>query len=210
MTDQTRQFAGAASAKARGEEQEGGSAGAISRPPQMNDPDQDALGKAYDPRLMRRLWEVTRPHRRLVLLSMLLFPAVAALELLQPWLTKIAIDRYILTGDWPGLSRIALAYLACLLVLYGLRVAVSYLTQLTGQRVMHDLRAALFAHLQRQDAAFFDRSPVGRLMTRVLTDVEAINELFASGAAAVVATSSPWRASSCSCSCSTGSWRSSP
>jgi ATP-binding cassette subfamily B multidrug efflux pump len=152
----------------------------------MPDPDQDALGKAYDPRLMKRLWEVTRPHRRLVLLSMLLFPAVAALELLQPWLTKIAIDRYILTGDWPGLNRIALAYLACLLVLYGLRVAVSYLTQLTGQRVMHDLRAALFAHLQRQDAAFFDRSPVGRLMTRVLTDVEAINELFASGAMAVV------------------------
>src|SRR6266511_2720188 len=153
-----------------------------------NNPDQDPelLGKAYDPRLMRRLWGVTRPHGRLVLLSMLLFPAVAALELLQPWLTKIAIDRYILTGDWPGLTRIAVAYLACLLALYGLRVAVSYLTQLAGQRVMHDLRAALFAHLQRQDAAFFDRSPVGRLMTRVLTDVEAINELFASGAMAVV------------------------
>src|SRR6266853_1102367 len=158
----------------------------MSRPPQMNDPDLDALGKAYDPRLMRRLWEVTRPHRRLVLFSVVLFPAVAALELLQPWLTKIAIDRYILTGDWAGLSRIALAYLACLLALYGLRVGVSYLTQLTGQRVMHDLRAALFAHLQRQDAAFFDKSPVGRLMTRVLTDVEAINEVFASGAMAVV------------------------
>jgi ATP-binding cassette, subfamily B, multidrug efflux pump len=184
MTDQTRPAAGAASATARAEAREGGSAGAISRPPHPED--LDTLGKAYDPRLMRRLWEVTQPHRRLVLLSMLLFPAVAALELLQPWLTKIAIDRYILTGDWSGLSRIALAYLACLLVLYGLRVAVSYLTQLTGQRVMHDLRAALFAHLQRQDAAFFDRSPVGRLMTRVLTDVEAINELFASGAMAVV------------------------
>jgi ATP-binding cassette subfamily B protein len=73
-----------------------------------------------------------------------------------------------------------------LLSLYGLRVGASYLTQLLGQRVMHDLRAALFAHLQRQDAAFFDRSPVGRLMTRVLTDVEAINELFASGAMAVM------------------------
>lgn len=150
----------------------------------MNDP--ELLGKAYDPRLMRRLWGVTRPHRRLVLLSMLLFPAVAALELLQPWLTKIAIDRYILTGDWVGLGRIAALYLGCLLALYGLRVAISYLTQLAGQRVMHDLRAALFAHLQRQDAAFFDRSPVGRLMTRVLTDVEAINELFTSGAMAVV------------------------
>jgi ATP-binding cassette, subfamily B, multidrug efflux pump len=152
----------------------------------MTELDPELLGKAYDPRLMRRLWSVTRPHRRLVLLSMLLFPAVAALELLQPWLTKIAIDRYILTGDWLGLSRIAAVYTACLLALYGLRVAVSYLTQLAGQRVMHDLRAALFAHLQRQDAAFFDRSPVGRLMTRVLTDVEAINELFASGAMAVV------------------------
>ena len=152
----------------------------------MTELDPELLGRAYDSRLMRRLWGVIRPHRRLVLLSMLLFPAVAALELVQPWLTKIAIDRYILTGDWIGLSRIAAAYMGCLLALYGLRVAVSYLTQLTGQRVMHDLRAALFAHLQSQDAAFFDRSPVGRLMTRVLTDVEAINELFASGAIAVV------------------------
>ena len=135
---------------------------------------------------MRRLGGVVRPHRRLVYLSLLLFPCVAGLELLQPWLVKIAIDRHILAGDWPGLSRVAAAYLACLLSLYGLRVATSYLTQLLGQRVMHDLRAALFAHLQRQDAAFFDRSPVGRLMTRVLTDVEAINELFASGAMAVV------------------------
>ena len=148
--------------------------------------DNELLGKAYDPRLMRRLWRVVRPHRRLVYLSMLLFPCIAALELLQPWLVKIAIDRHILAGDWPGLTRVAGAYLACLLALYGLRVGASYLTQLLGQRVMHDLRAALFAHLQRQDAAFFDRSPVGRLMTRVLTDVEAISELFASGAMAVV------------------------
>jgi ATP-binding cassette subfamily B multidrug efflux pump len=148
--------------------------------------DNELLGKAYDPRLMRRLWRVVRPHRRLVYLSMLLFPCIAALELLQPWLVKIAIDRHILAGDWPGLTRVAGAYLACLLALYGLRVGASYLTQLLGQRVMHDLRAALFAHLQRQDAAFFDRSPVGRLMTRVLTDVEAISELFSSGAMAVV------------------------
>lgn len=152
----------------------------------MSELDPELLGKAYDRRLMRRLWGVTRSHRRLVLLSMLLFPLVAALELLQPWLTKIAIDRYILAGDWPGLSRIGAAYMGCLGALYGLRVAISYLTQLAGQRVMHDLRAALFAHLQRQDTAFFDRNPIGRLMTRVLTDVEAINELFASGATAVV------------------------
>jgi ATP-binding cassette, subfamily B, multidrug efflux pump len=184
VTDRARQSADAASAKARAETQKGGSAGAISGPPQLDNT--EILGKAYDARLMRRLWRVARPHRRIILLSVALFPLVSALELLQPWLTKIAIDRYILTGDWPGLARVAAAYLVCLLGLYGLRVAVSYLTQLAGQRVMHDLRAALFAHLQRQDAAFYDRNSVGRLMTRVLGDVEAINELFASGAVAVV------------------------
>ena len=174
---------GGVNPKGRAEAREVGRAEGPSRP---SDPDNELLGKAYDPRLMRRLWRVVRPHRRLVYLSMLLFPCIAALELLQPWLVKIAIDRHILVGDWPGLSRVAAAYLACLVSLYGLRVGASYLTQLLGQRVMHDLRAALFAHLQRQDAAFFDRSPVGRLMTRVLTDVEAISELFASGAMAVV------------------------
>src|SRR3989442_1293004 len=152
----------------------------------MSSHDDEILGKAYDPRLMRRVWSFARPHRRIIFLSMALFPLIAALELLQPWLTKIAIDRYILPGDWVGLTWVAAAYLACLLGLYALRVAVSYLTQLAGQRVMHDLRAALCAHLQRQDAAFMDRNPVGRLMTRLLNDVEAINELFASGAAAVV------------------------
>src|SRR6266700_1307006 len=170
--------------KGRDETREVGRARATSTPPH---PDDDALlGKAYEPLRMRRLWRVVRPHGRLVYLSVLLFPCIAALELLQPWLVKIAIDRHILVGDWPGLTRVASAYLACLLSLYGLRVGASYLTQLLGQRVMHDLRAALFAHLQRQDAAFFDKSPVGRLMTRVLTDVEAISELFASGAMAVV------------------------
>src|SRR5215510_9628768 len=169
--------------RGRAEGRDGGSAGAISRPPHTDD---EILGKAYDQRLMRRLWVIVRPHRRLIYVSLVLFPSIAGLELLQPWLVKIAIDRHILAGDWPGLTRVAAAYLACLLGLYALRVAVSFLTQTLGQRVMYDLRAALFAQLQRQDSAFFDRSPVGRLMTRVLTDVEAINELFASGAMAVL------------------------
>src|SRR6266536_5201425 len=184
MSKRQDQTAEPSSPKGRDETREGGSAGAMSRPPHPDD--DDLLGKAYDPRLMRRLWRVVRPHGRLVYLSVLLFPCIAALELLQPWLVKIAIDRHILVGDWPGLTRVASAYLACLLSIYGRRVGASYLTQLLGQRVMHDLRAALFAHLQRQDAAFFDKSPVGRLMTRVLTDVEAISELVASGAMAVV------------------------
>jgi ATP-binding cassette subfamily B protein len=149
----------------------------------MREPEQEdeVLGKAYDARLMRRLWAFTRPHLRLVLATGALFPAVALLELSQPYLIKIAIDDHILRRDWAGLGSVAALFLLVLLALYGLRAAQAYLTQLTGQRVIHDLRAALFAHLQRQDARFYDRSPVGRLMTRVLNDGEAIQELFTSG-----------------------------
>jgi ATP-binding cassette, subfamily B, multidrug efflux pump len=152
----------------------------------LSRPDDEVLGKAYDARLMARLWEVTRPHKGLVLLSLLLFPLTACVELLGPYLIKLAIDHHILVGDWAGLGRMAVLFLLTLIALYLLRVGQAYVTQLTGQRVMHDLRRALFAHLQRLDAAFFDRNPVGRLMTRVLNDVEAINELFTSGAVAIV------------------------
>jgi ATP-binding cassette subfamily B multidrug efflux pump len=150
------------------------------------EPEDDILGKAYDARLMRRLWAFTRPHTRLVLATCALFPAVALLELVQPYLIKIAIDDHILRRDWTGLGGVAALFLAILIALYALRAAQAYLTQLTGQRVIHDLRAALFMHLQRQDARFYDRSPVGRLMTRVLNDGEAIQELFTSGVVALL------------------------
>ena len=152
----------------------------------MLEPDDEVLGKAYDARLMRRLWAFTRPHLRLVLATCALFPAVAVLELSQPYLIKIAIDDHILRRDWAGLGGVAAVFLLVLVALYALRAAQAYLTQLTGQRVIHDLRAALFAHLQRQDARFYDRSPVGRLMTRVLNDGEAIQELFTSGIVALL------------------------
>jgi ATP-binding cassette subfamily B multidrug efflux pump len=148
--------------------------------------EEEVLGKAYDARLIRRIWGYTRPHGRLVALSVLLFPLVTGLELLQPYLVKVAIDDHILRHDWAGLGRIAALFLLVLAVLYALRSGQAYVTQLTGQRVIHDLRNALFAHLQRMDAAFFDRNPVGRLMTRVLNDVEAINELFTSGVVSVL------------------------
>jgi ATP-binding cassette subfamily B multidrug efflux pump len=148
--------------------------------------DEEVLGRAYDARLMRRVWAFARPHRRLLLLSLLLFPLAAALELLQPWLIKVAIDDHILARDWIGLWRTAALFLATLVALYGLRAVQAYVMQVTGQRVMHDLRQALFAHLQTLDAAFFDRNPVGRLMTRVLNDVETINELFVSGVVVVI------------------------
>jgi len=148
--------------------------------------DDEVLGRAYDARLMRRLWGVTRPHARLVVASLALFPLIAAVELLQPYLVKLAIDDHILTGDWVGLGGIAALFGGCLLALYVLRALQAYVMQVTGQRVVYDLRNALFAHLQRMDAAFFDRNPVGRLMTRVVNDVDAINELFVSGVVVVI------------------------
>jgi len=148
--------------------------------------DDEILGKAYDARLARRLWEVTRPYRRVALVSAFLFLPIAALELLQPYLIKVAIDAHILMGDWPGLTPVAALFLLTLAGLYALRTVQSYLMNLTGQRVMHDLRHRLFAHTQKMDAAFFDRNPVGRLMTRILNDVEAVSEMFGSGVVAIL------------------------
>jgi ATP-binding cassette subfamily B protein len=147
----------------------------------------EVLGRAFDRRLVRRLWEAARPHHRLIYGSTLLFPVVAALELAQPYLLKVAIDDHILRGDWPGLTIVAGLYVAVLAALYAARMVDAYLMHLTGQRVTHDLRAALFTHVLRLDARFFDRNPVGRLMTRVLNDVEAVSDAFTSGLGAIVA-----------------------
>ncbi|HEX2441847.1 MAG TPA: ABC transporter ATP-binding protein [Methylomirabilota bacterium] len=147
----------------------------------------EVLGRAFDRRLIARLWDAARPHQWLVWASTALFPLIALGELAQPYLVKVAIDDHILHADWPGLTRIAGLYAVTLAALYGLRMLEAYLMALTGQRVIHDLRAGLFQHLLRLDAGFFDRNPVGRLMTRVLSDVEAVSEAFTSGLFAIVA-----------------------
>ncbi|HEY3186316.1 MAG TPA: ABC transporter ATP-binding protein, partial [Solirubrobacteraceae bacterium] len=153
----------------------------------MRDLDGDeVLGRGFDRRLVGRLAVAARPHRRVLLGAGLLFPLIAGVELLQPYLLKVAIDEHILTGDWPGLTAVVGLLLVVLLTLYALRAVEDYLMYLSGQRVMHDLRSALFAHLIRTEAAFFDGNPVGRLMTRVLNDVEAVSEAFTSGLFAVV------------------------
>jgi ATP-binding cassette, subfamily B, multidrug efflux pump len=147
----------------------------------------DVVGRAFDRRLAGRLWTTARPHHRLVWTSIALFPLVALVELAQPYLLKVAIDDHILAADWVGLATVAALYAATLGVLYALRMLEAYLMALTGQRIIHDLREALFRHLLRLEAGFFDRTPVGRLMTRVLNDVEAVSEAFTSGLFAVVA-----------------------
>jgi ATP-binding cassette subfamily B protein len=146
----------------------------------------DTAGRVYDARLAGRVWAYTRPYRGAVVLSAALFPLLAAVDLIQPYLVKVAIDAYILQGDWPGLSHIVALFSLTLAVQYALRYAQIYLATWTGQRVVHDLRAALFAHVQRLPAAFFDRNPVGRVMTRILGDVEAIGEVFTAGVVAIL------------------------
>ena len=149
-------------------------------------PDEDVLGRAYDARLIRRLWAYARPYRGALAASAALFPLAAGAALLPPYLVKVAIDDHILTGDRAGLARVSLVYLAVLAAQYVLGYAQLYLLSWTGQRVVHDLRAALFAHVQRLPARFFDHNPVGRLMTRVLGDGEAIGEMFTAGIVSIV------------------------
>ena len=149
--------------------------------------DEATLGKAYDARLMRRLWGYVKPHRRLVVASLVLMLTVSAVQLVLPYLIKLAIVDHIASGRLEGLGRLALLFLAALLAEFGLRFGQLYVLQRTGQYVVFDVRMAVFAHLQQLSSSFFDRNPVGRLMTRLTTDVEALNEAFTSGLVVILA-----------------------
>jgi ATP-binding cassette, subfamily B, multidrug efflux pump len=146
--------------------------------------EEEVLGKAYDARLMRRLLGYLRPHKLYVAGALAALVGDAALQLAQPYLVKLAIDRYIAQRDVLGLNRIALIYLAVLLGAFALEYAQTYLMQMMGQRIMFDMRMQLYRHLQKLDLSFYDKNPVGRLMTRVTTDVDVINDLFTSGVVA--------------------------
>jgi len=158
--------------------------------------EEEVLGKAYDSRLMRRLLGYMRPYRGYVALSLVFLLLQSALQVLGPLLTKIAVDRYLApsptriptafdrylpAGAWNGLAAVGMLYLGVLLGTFVFEFAQVYLMQYTGQLAMFDLRKQLMAHLQGLDLAFFDRNPVGRLVTRVTTDVDVLNDLFASG-----------------------------
>ncbi len=147
--------------------------------------DEDVLGKAYDARLMRRLITYLRPYKLHVVLATAAIIAHSALELAPPYLVKLVIDRYIPARDLNGLTLIAMLYLATIAGSFVLDYAQTWLLQLTGQRIMFDLRMQIYEHLQRLDLRFYDRNPVGRLMTRVTTDVDVLNDLFTSGVVSV-------------------------
>jgi ATP-binding cassette subfamily B multidrug efflux pump len=147
--------------------------------------DDEILGKAYDARLMQRLIRYLRPYRRHVVLAVAALVAHSVLQLAPPYLTKVVIDRLIPARDLAGLGTIAALYLGMLIASFLLEYVQTWTMQVTGQRVMFDLRMQIFTHLQRLDLRFYDRNPVGRLMTRVTTDVDVLNELFTSGVVSV-------------------------
>ena len=145
-------------------------------------PDDEVVGRVYDARLVRRLLGFVRPEAALIALSVLFMFAVMGASLVQPWLLKRLIDEHIVPGRWEGVTALALLYLGAFTLELLARFGQLYAMERTGQNVIQALRVQVFARMQRLDMAFFDRNPVGRLMTRVTTDVESLADLFASGA----------------------------
>ena len=138
--------------------------------------------RGFDRALLRRLLGYLAPYRGQMALSILLLFGAALLQLVGPYLVKVGIDRYISAGDLAGLDRVALLFIAAALAGFALRYAQTLLTYRIGQRAMLDLRLAVFDRIEAQSLSYFDRNPTGRLMTRVGSDVEVLQELFSSGA----------------------------
>ena len=164
--------------------------------------EEEILGKAYDSRLMRRLIEYLRPYWRMTLFALVTTLFYGVLQAVPAYLTKVEVDRYLdpargqylppvlahflSTNPLVGIAQIAMAlFLPTVLVSFFLEFSQSFAMQLVGQKVMYDLRKQIFLHLQRLEMAFFDRNPVGRLVTRVTTDVDVLNDLFSSGVVAI-------------------------
>ncbi|HEX3435338.1 MAG TPA: ABC transporter transmembrane domain-containing protein, partial [Pseudacidobacterium sp.] len=170
------------------------------KPKQTQQQDEDVVGKAYDSRLMRRLIRYLYPYKWAALTSLVAVLFKAGLDVLGPYLTKVAVDRY-MTAQPPakqswlapylspnaftGITQLATLYFGSLVLSYFLEFAQTYLMQWTGQKVMFDMRSQIFRHLQHMHIGFFDRNPVGRLVTRLTSDVDALNEMFTSGVFAI-------------------------
>jgi len=161
--------------------------------------EEEVLGKAYDSRLMKRLLTYLRPYRLQVVVALIAIILKAGADVLGPYLTKVAIDKYLANrteshslldrflSNQPlvGIAQIAAMYLGLLLVSFLFEFTQTYIMQWAGQKVMFDLRAQIFRHLQRLQIAFYDRNPVGRLVTRVTSDVDALNEMFTAGVVSI-------------------------
>ena len=157
--------------------------------------EEEKLGKLYDSRITRRLLQYLWPYRWQVVVALSMTFGVALMSSLGPYLFHIAVDHYIVPGAShsiagniaiTGIMWLVLAYLGSLIANFGLQYAQVRIMQSVGQKTMYDLRKEIFEHLQRLPMSFFDRSPIGRLVTRATTDVDALNDLFASGVVAML------------------------
>jgi ATP-binding cassette subfamily B protein len=161
--------------------------------------EEDVLGKAYDSRLMRRLLTYLRPYRWQVTIALISIFIKSGFDVLGPYLTKVAVDRYLVKthdlrapfgrflSDDPmvGIAQIAAIYVGALCISFALEFLQTYYMQWTGQKAMFDLRTEIFRHLQHMHIGYYDKNPVGRLVTRVTTDVDALNEMFTSGVVSI-------------------------
>ncbi|HEY3974748.1 MAG TPA: ABC transporter ATP-binding protein [Candidatus Sulfotelmatobacter sp.] len=161
--------------------------------------EEEVLGKAYDSRLMRRLLTYLRPYRWQVVIALVSIIVKSFCDVLGPYLVKVAVDRYLApvkgsaSGLWSwlsprpltGVAQISSIYFGILGLTFVFEFLQTYFMQWTGQKVMFDLRSQIFRHLQRMHVAFYDKNPVGRLVTRVTTDVDALNEMFTSGVVSI-------------------------
>lgn len=143
--------------------------------------DDEILGKAYDSKLMRRLLSYVKPYKKYVILAILLNIIVAAIPSIRPLLSKIAVDEYIVNNDYNGLLLICIALLGTLMLQGLVQYFLTYYTEYMGQKIVYDLRIQIFSHVQKLALRYFDKTPVGRTVTRVTNDVDALNEMFSSG-----------------------------
>jgi ATP-binding cassette subfamily B protein len=148
--------------------------------------EEEALGKAYDARLMKRLLAYLRPYRWAVVAAAVLLLVLSLLQVAVPYLFQVGIDDYIALGNVDGLGRLVLIFLAVMVAGAAVRWVQTYLTFWLGQKVLHDIRCQVFGHLQKLHLSFFDGNPVGRLLTRVTSDVNTLNEMFSSGVVTII------------------------
>jgi ATP-binding cassette, subfamily B, multidrug efflux pump len=157
--------------------------------------EEEKLGKLYDSQLTRRLLKYMQPYRWQVALALSITLGVTAMELAGPYLFGMAIDKFIIPGfDYTipaslamrGLGWVVVLYAGSILAGFGLQYVQVRIMQWVGQETMYDLRKEIFEHLQRLPMSFYDRTPVGRLVTRTTTDVDALNDLFAAGVVAML------------------------
>ena len=147
---------------------------------------EEALGKAYDARLMRRLYGYIRPYRGLFALSLACLPLSSLFTLAQPYILKLTIDRYIAAKDRHGVIMMGMLYAGSVVGDFLFFYLQYYLTMLVAQKSLADMRLQLFEHVQALPASFFDHNPVGRVLTRLTTDVDVINEMFSAGAMTIL------------------------